>query len=354
MRRLILLGTLLLCSAWRPPTSAASELGETFKRVNRSVVIVRTRESTVPDSSAGAPASTSALGSGVLISHDGKVLTAAHVIQAADHVAVEFPDGELIDARVTGSSQAADVALLELARPPSDGVPARLGDSDKAEVGDQVFVVGAPLGESQTLTVGYLSAIRREGLVRSGFAPVELLQTDAAINAGNSGGPMFNLAGEVIGIVSHMITASGIYEGMGFAVTSNTARHLLLEERSPWTGLDGYLLTGDLARALNVPQPISVLVQRVAAGSPAARIGLRAGTMKATIGDDSLLVGGDVILALDDVPIQDFPRVRQKLTQLKTGDKVSVTVLRGGGRVTLTGTLGGPAAQPSPGAPAEP
>jgi serine protease Do len=348
MRRLILLAA-LLGFAWRPLTSSASELGETFKRVNRSVVVVRTKESAPPPSAGDAPTSTTALGSGVLISHDGKILTAAHVIQAADEVAVEFPGGELIDARVTGSSQAADVALLELARPPTDAVPAKLGDSDKAEVGDQVFVVGAPLGESQTLTVGYLSAIRREGLVRSGFAPVELLQTDAAINAGNSGGPMFNLAGEVIGIVSHMITASGIYEGMGFAVTSNTARHLLIEEKTPWTGFDGYLLTGDLAHALNVPEPVSVLVQRVAAGSPAARIGLRAGTMKATIGDDTLLVGGDVILALDDIPIQEFPRVRQKLSHLGPGDKVSVTVLRGGGRVTLTGTLGAPSGHPSPG-----
>jgi len=302
--------------------------------------VVRTKERDVDADSGGSLVATSALGSGVLISADGKVLTAAHVIQAADRVAVEFPDGELIDARVVGSAQAADVALLQLDQPPSQAVPAVLGDSDKAQIGEQIFIVGAPLGVSQTLTVGYVSAIRKEGLVRSGFFPVDLLQTDAAINAGNSGGPMFNLSGEVIGIVSHMLTASGVYEGMGFAVTSNTARHLLIDQRVPWTGFDGYLLIGDLARAFNVAQPVAVIVQRVAQGSPAERLGLKAGNMRATIGDQSFLVGGDIILAFDDIPIASYEKLRARLAKVVAGEEIKVTVLRGGERLTLTGTFG--------------
>jgi S1-C subfamily serine protease len=250
----------------------APSLSEVFKRVDDSVVVVRTREKNPLPSTMTEAASVAGLGSGVLISDAGEVLTAAHVVQAADEVGVEFVGGEIIRAKVISSEPAADVALLRLDRMPRGRIPvAALGDSDKVEVGEPIFVVGAPLGITHTLTAGHISARRRPKATLGGMSLAEFFQTDAAINQGNSGGPMFNMAGQVIGVVSHIISRSGGSEGLGFAVTSNLARQVLLEEKSVWSGLDGYLLSGDLARVFNLPPPgVGMLVQRIAERSPSA------------------------------------------------------------------------------------
>src|SRR5262249_25960082 len=155
--------------------------------------------------------------------------------------------------------------------------------------------VGAPLGMGHTLTVGHVGGRRVVNDLFGGFSAAELLQTDAAINEGNSGGPMFDLQGKVIGIVSHVISGAVGSGGLGFVVTANMAKALLLSGGSRWSGMEGYRLEGDLARAFNVPQERAILVQRVAAGSPAARVGLMAGRERVTAGSESFLIGGDVI-----------------------------------------------------------
>jgi S1-C subfamily serine protease len=234
---------------------------------------------------------------------------------------------------VVASEPEADVSLLQLARVPPGAVVARLGDSDRIEVGEEVFVVGAPYGIGHTLTVGHLSARHKPKTVYAGLPLAEFLQTDAAINQGNSGGPLFAMTGEVIGIVSHIISKSGGYEGLGFVVSSNMARQLLLERRSFWSGITTMALFGDLARALNVPQPVGVLIQRIARGSPAEHLGLRASTIAATIGGKSLLVGGDVILAVDGIVIESedsYLQIQQRLSQRRPGDEITVLVLRDG------------------------
>ena len=156
---------------------------------------------------------------------------------------------------------------------------------------------------------------------------------------------MFSMDGEVIGIVSHILSMSGGSEGLGFAVTSNVARRLL-DEKSFWTGLDGRILTGDLARALNIPPPgVGLLVQRIAAGSPAEQAGLRAGTTRARIGREELIVGGDIVLEVMGVPVQasGLEPVKETLTGLRPGQTVDIVVLRGGQQVVLTAIA--PAAQ---------
>jgi serine protease Do len=310
-------------------------LAQVFKRVGPAVVVVRTVERMAPAVGDGTRlAAVAGTGSGVFIGNDGKVLTAAHVVQAAEAVAVDFPGGQRVRARVIASDQPADVALLQLERVPPGVVPARLGDSDGAEVGDGVFVVGAPLGISHTLTVGHLSARRQSRGGYGALFPAELFQTDAAINRGNSGGPMFNLDGEVIGIVSHIVSSSGGSEGLGFVVTSNLARRLLLEEPTPWSGLDGYLLNAEQARLLNVPPPgAGLLVQRVARGSPAERLGVRGGSVTVTLGEESLILGGDVILAVEGVSLaapsaQD--EIRRRLAAARTAGAPRLQVLRDG------------------------
>jgi S1-C subfamily serine protease len=337
----ILALSLLTCVPPADAAPAAESLSHVFKRVGNSVAVIRTLERVAtPDSRE--PVRTEALGSGVLISSDGKVITAAHVVQTADAIAVQFPDTEPVAAKVIAADTAADVALLQLETVPQGAVTAKLGDSNKAEVGDQIFVVGAPFGISHTLTVGHLSARRQANTTYGGMTTAELFQTDAAINQGNSGGPMFNLAGEVIGVVSHILSRSGGSEGLGFVVTSNLARKLLLDEPSVWSGLEGYLLTGELARALNLPgSRAGVLVQRVASNSPAEQFGLRGGLVPVAIGEDTIVLGGDVVLAVQGITLQAenaYEDIRRRLIEARAAnDSIRVVVLRGGQLIELTG-----------------
>ena len=218
------------------------------------------------------------VGSGVLISPDGKVITAAHVVQTADEITAEFLGGEVVNARVVASEPEADVSLLQLDRVPAQALVARFGNSDRAEVGDQIFIIGAPYGIGHTLSVGYVTGRRKPNTVYSEMALAEFFQTDAAINPGNSGGPMFNMAGEVIGIASHNISKSGGSEGLGFVVTINMARRLLLEQRSFWSGMSGVIIGGQVARARSTcPRRSGSWCSRSRPSSPAARIGLKAG-----------------------------------------------------------------------------
>jgi serine protease Do len=322
---------------------AGGSLAHMFKRVDKAVVVIRTAGHAAGPW-AGQTVTTSGIGSGVLISAAGDVLTAAHVVQTADAVGVEFPGGEIVRAAIVASDSSADVALLRLEHVPKGVQPAALGDSDEVEVGDQVFVIGAPLGISHTLTVGHISARRAASKGFGPLAAAELFQTDAAINQGNSGGPMFNLAGEVIGVVSHIVSRSGGSDGLGFVVTSNAARRLVIDEPSVWTGLEGVLLTNDVARAFNLPGGAAgLLVQRIAEGSPAQRFGLRAGALPIAVGEDRLLIGGDVILAVEGISLgapDAYEQIRHRLIALRDGgNPIRVTVLRGGETIELAGAI---------------
>lgn len=339
--RLVVLVTVILSTCgWIP--AEAETLSQVFKRVSPSVVVVRTKEGGAGTQYRGQPGGVANVGSGVLISRDGRVMTAAHLVHTADEISVQFLSGEVVAARVIASQPQADVSLLQLDRVPAQALTARLGDSDKVEVGEQVFIVGAPYGIGHTLTVGHISARHKPNTVYSGMSLAEFFQTDAAINQGNSGGPMFNMTGDVIGVVSHIISKSGGFEGLGFVVTSNMARRLLLERRSFWTGLEGYVLSEDLAKVFNLPQPVGLLVQRVAERSPAALIGLRGGTMKGTIDGETLTVGGDIILEVQGIPIADrtsYEKIQERLSELHPGAEVRITVLREGRQVELTSRL---------------
>jgi S1-C subfamily serine protease len=323
--------------------ASAQDLRDLFRRVKPSVVLVRTTGREITSQSEGAFVEAPGVGSGVLISADGKVLTAAHIVQSADRVTVEFTEGREIPAQVIATVVTADVALLKLEWVPAEAVVAHLGDSDEAEVGDQIFVVGAPYGLSRTLTAGHLSARRTSEHLVGGFRAIESLQTDAAINKGNSGGPVFNMKGEVIGVVNNFFSRSGGFEGLGFAATSNLARRLLLEQNTYWSGLEGVIISEDIARIFNVPQGGGLLVQRIAKGSPAESLGLRAGKMRATFGEREILVGGDIILAVAGYEITgdgtDFDKIHARLSALRPGGRLIVKVLRGGKIVELAGEV---------------
>jgi S1-C subfamily serine protease len=328
-----LLAAVLLALVIAPaPAVEAQGLVATFKRVNPSVVIIRARWKEVGGS--GQIGRVNEVGSGVLISPDGKVITAAHVVQTADEITAEFLGGEVVNARVIASEPEADVSLLQLDRVPTTAPVARFGNSDRAEVGDQVFIIGAPYGIAHTLSVGYVTGRHKPNTVYSEMALAEFFQTDAAINPGNSGGPMFNMTGEVIGIASHNITKSGGSEGLGFVVTINMARRLLLEQGSFWSGMSGVIVGGQVARALNLPQAVGLMVQQVAANSPAARMDLRPGLIPSSIEGKSFLLGGDIILAVQEREIgtETYAALQARLRSLPRGSTISVVVLRDGRR----------------------
>ncbi len=334
-----LLGALAVIAMLAVP-AAAQSVAEVFRKVSSAVVVVQTVQTEYPKGTLIAPASVGGLGSGVLVSPT-QVFTAAHVVQVADRVEVVFPSGERVPARVVSSRAMQDVALLELARAPAGATPVPLGDSDSVEVGEEIFVVGAPFGVSHTLTVGHVSAKRSAPGLFGGLGTMDLLQTDAAINQGNSGGPMFNMRGEVIGIVSYIITESGGFQGLGFAVTSNLARSVLLEEPTFWTGVESLPLTGLLGQLLNFPASTGgVLVQRVAQGSVAGAVGVRPGTIPATIAGEQLLLGGDIIVAVQGIPLgaafENYGRIRDAVAATPPGGTITMTVIRGGEQLELS------------------
>lgn len=348
--RFMLLLSLLIFSAIRT-TIYGQQLREAFHKVHQSVVTIRTKEIDLASSSKEAISIVDGVGSGVLISADGKILTAAHVVQTADVATVEFADGQEIIARVISSDVRSDVALLQLKQIPKGIAPAALGDSNKIEVGDQIFVIGAPYGISQTLTAGHLSGRHCLNSNDETSTSVEFLQTDAAVNGGSSGSPVFSLDGEVVGIVSRLMSRSGGSEGLAFATASNTAKRFLLDRKPFWSGIDGLLVTGDLAKALNLPQAAGFLVQRVGDGSMGSSLGLNPGTLRVTIQGTDVLLGGDVILSVNEIQITaastadqvadvakdaSYERIYNSIRALKLGDNLVVRVFREGRVVTLS------------------
>jgi len=324
---------------WLSSGVEAQTPGEVFRKVAPSVVVIRAKGHEV---AAGGQTRFNETGSGVLISADGKVMTAAHVVHAMDEITVEFLGGETVKARVVASEPAADLSLLQLERVPAGAKSSPLANSDPIQVGDPVIIVGAPYGLSYSLSAGLISARWKPNTVYKTMPLAEFFQTTATINTGNSGGPMFSMNGEVIGIVSHNISKSGGSEGLGFVVTINTAKKLLLEKRSFWTGLEGQVLTDEQADLLNLPPgSTGFIVKTIAKGSPAEAMGLRGAKMVANLGADQVPLGGDIILAVEGIKTEavNLAKIRDLLASKPVGSPFKVTVLRAGKVLDVTGKV---------------
>ncbi len=335
--------TLLIFSILISACTAASDLSNVFKRVDSAVVVIQTKESVTLDSQDGVKKiNTGGLGSGIIIDKSGLIMTAAHVVENADKVNIHLVDGRVFSATILSSSTMADVALIQINAPPADLSFVKPWDSDKVKTGEQVFVIGSPYGLDHTLTVGYLSG-RRITDGEESLMDLEFLQTDAAVNQGNSGGPLFNKDGRLIGIVSHIRTQSGGNEGLGFAASINMAKSLMLDEGPFWFGAQFIPLTEKLTQALNIPYKEALLVQRVAKGSLGDALGLKEGNIPIQIKDNPVLLGGDVLVEMGGDTIYINRAGRQRLFDyihsIPPGGEMSVVVLRGGKKVTLTATI---------------
>ena len=334
MRALLAVAMVGLVAGATAAVASAQGVADLFGKVATTVVVVQaeTADGTVGE-----------VGSGVVVSSDGRIMTAAHVIQGAAAIKVQFLGGKTVPARVLASEQAADLGLLQLEQVPPGLEAAKLANSDTVRVGEQVVVVGAPYGLGHALSVGWISARWAPGTVYRAIPLAEFFQTDASINTGNSGGPLFNLGGEVVGIVSHVISKGGGSEGLGFVVTMNTAKQLLLEKRSIWSGVEGQLLSDELADVFNLPPKTGgFLVKSVARGSTADQMGIRGGRKTATIDGQPLVIGGDIILNVQGLAIAtaaDLAKIRERTSRLGAGAPVNVTVLRAGRQLKLTGKM---------------
>ena len=271
------------------------------------------------------------LGSGVLISGDCHILTAAHVVDGSSKIKVKTQDGKLRDATVLFSEKSADIALLKLDVLDVKLSHATLGDSDMMAVGQNIYAIGSPYGMENSFSSGIVSAFRNFNSLYDGTVNIEFIQTDAAINSGNSGGPLFNSKGEVVGIASSILTVSGGFQGIGMAVTSNTVKGLLAFEDRPWIGIESVFLTGEeLSELFNLNLTGGLLVQKVAKSSPADRAGLKGGSISANVSGKPILFGGDIILKIGTQETCHVGCIEGVRNVLANKNKIDVIYLRGG------------------------
>jgi S1-C subfamily serine protease len=299
-------------------------------------------------------------GSGFVVSEDGYVLTNSHVIttagdgvladtaEAASQVYVEFQDGDRVEAKIVGWDLFSDVGLVEVNPADHPLAPVPLGDSSAVVVGEPVAAIGSPFGQLTSLSVGVVSATQRSiDSLTSRYNLVDAIQTDAPINRGNSGGPLFDARGEVIGINAQIRSQSGTAEGVGFAVPINTAKRSMNElikfgrVRYAWLGVSTETVTPSLARHFGIRSDHGAAVQCVVGGSPAQKAGLRSGSRQEQFEGIPFSPGGDVILAVNEVAIVTSEDVGRVVSLgLLPGERVSLTVLRGSERLEVGVTLG--------------
>jgi 2-alkenal reductase len=300
-----------------------------------------------------------AQGSGFVVDRDGVILTNAHVItnaaeartnvQGASAVYIEFADGERIRGRVVGWDLFSDVGVIRV-RPADHALePVPLGNSAKVVVGEPVAAIGSPFGKQSSLTVGVVSATGRsiDSLASGGFTVSNAIQTDAQINRGNSGGPLFDAGGRVIGINAQIESTSGTNEGVGFAIPIDLARRSLDQllrtgkVRYAYIGVSTQDVTPGIAKAFGLGADRGALVTRVEDGSPAALAGLRGGSRTEAFNGLDVTLGGDLIVAIGGTKVNDADDVsRLVTTTLEPGETVTFTVLRGTRRVSIPVTLG--------------
>jgi S1-C subfamily serine protease len=283
----------------------------------------------------------SGFGSGFLIDPHGHILTNAHVVDGAAKVTVTYADGTRQDAKVLAEDRTIDLAVLDAGAPPASAKPLPLGQSRNLTVGDPVVAIGNPLGLERTATTGIVSAIKRQICSPNQSAIANAIQTDAAINQGNSGGPLLDRRGRVIGINSQIVSQGGGFEGIGFALPIDTVRPVAQgimaggKPQHAWIGIVGEPLTPKLANDLGVPGTTGVALRHIDDRGPSKKAGLRGSSAP----DKAPPKGGDIIVEIAGRTIRDFGDLSEEIGSRRVGETIEVTVLRDGKRVAVKLTL---------------
>jgi S1-C subfamily serine protease len=285
-------------------------------------------------------------GSGFIIDPRGFILTNFHVVAGAQSIEVILGDKNRYPAKFIGADQRNDVALIKIDPKGKQLASLPLGDSSKLQVGQKVLAIGDPFGFQSTLTTGVVSALGRTVQTSQTTFIDEAIQTDASINRGNSGGPLINTHGEVIGINSAIFTPTGTTAGIGFAIPINTAKLIatdLMNEgrvRRAYLGVQTIPVGGWLAEALDLPTQEGLLVEQTTKGSPAAIAGIHGGDRTAEAGMRRIIIGGDVIVALDGQRVANQFDMNVLLNRKRPGDGVTLTVYRGAKKMDIQVKLG--------------
>ncbi len=289
-----------------------------------------------------------ALGSGFVIDKAGHIVTNFHVVENADKIRVSFSNRDTVEAELVGTDPSTDLAVLRVEADASALTPLPLGDSDRVRVGDPVVAVGNPFGLDRTATAGIVSALQRLITAPNQFTIDHVIQTDAPINRGNSGGPLLNARGEVIG-VNTQIETGGIGTGnvgIGFAVPSNTVEDVVAQilqtgrVEHAYLGIAGTAVTPDLAETYNLPVDVGVLVEDVRSASGADKAGLEAGDTQVVVAGETYVLGGDIIVAADGEQISSIEELRDAIAARKPGDKIKLRIYRDAKKTSVTVTLG--------------
>jgi len=285
-------------------------------------------------------------GSGSIIDPRGYILTNNHVI-GEGKLEVTLADGKKYKAKLIGSDPDTDLAVLKIEAPKESLSVIPMGDSADLKVGQKAMAIGNPFGLGRTLTAGVVSSVGRTMRADNGTLVEDIIQTDASINPGNSGGPLIDSSGKLIGITTAIFSPTGASVGIGFAIPVNTAKRIVndLIEKGyysyPYLGATLMNLFPDIAEALRLPVKTGAMVIEVSPGGPADNAGLRGGSRRAQIGNSIVTVGGDVIVSVNGVPVQDADAAIREVRKLQPGDKVQLQIFRWEGTSeTLTLTLG--------------
>jgi S1-C subfamily serine protease len=319
-----------MISAARTEASTTSDCAkpvpEIFRLVSPSVVFISALS---VDPFKASDRVSASIGSGFIIDADGLILTNSHVVYGRRAITVSLDSGEVIKAELVGADPILDLAVLRI-QAPDRGLPvAKLGDSSKVEVGEEILAIGNPLGLGQTLTVGVVSGINRILPAAPMGVRLPMIQTDATINLGNSGGPLVNRCGEVIGVNTAIL---GEAQNIAFAVPINAANavlpQLLKQGRviRPWLGVVGKLIGRELAGIINLPVVDGLLVETVEPGSPAQKAGLHEGELPVIIAGMEFLLGGDIITSANGRPLNSWENFLDFVRSLEVGDKVRLTL----------------------------
>jgi len=282
-------------------------------------------------------------GSGFVIDKEGHILTNYHVIAEARQVEVTLHNRKKYKATIVGTDKSHDLAIVQIKAP--DLQPMTLGDSSNLQVGQKVYAIGNPFGLAGTLTLGIVSSIRQvqepDGLVID-----EAIQTDAAINPGNSGGPLLNWHGQVIGINTMIASSVGQSAGIGFAIPINTAKAVVNDlvtlgrVRRPALGVRTIPIDSEIAEELGLAANYGLLIVQAVPGGSADRAGLRGGSERAYLGNIPIMIGGDLIVAIDGEKIESQQTLAQIMNKHRAGDTVKVTIFRGKKQVEVSVVLG--------------
>jgi S1-C subfamily serine protease len=316
-----------------PANSSVLSVSSLYDRVHKGVVTVKVTT-----------AQGDALGSGFVVDTQGHIVTNDHVVDGASSISVEFEDGATYDATLVGADASTDVAVIKVDAPSSELTPLQLGDSSSVGVGDAVVAIGSPLGLDETVTSGIVSALHRTITSPNNFSIPDAIQTDAAINHGNSGGPLLDLEGRVIGINSQIESDSGGNDGIGFAVPSNTVKSVVTQLIASGKVEHAYLgvavATIDDSLSSQLGLPAGAEITQVRSGTPAADAGLKAADSAQDVDGQEIPTGGDVITSVDGQKITTSEELQSVIGAKKPGDTVTIIYTRGGASHSVDLTLG--------------